>query len=159
MHAKLGAMTSPMAKLWTLHVDEAQIPWTPAEAGQEQRVLQARPDEGFVVTQSRYQPFYTHGLHRHTGHVFGFTTHGAWGHVEGDYPYKAGVYLYEPAGVVHRFFNGPAVSEATFVIFGAVEALDPDTGRVTGRADAAAILARYHQRCEAAGLPRPNLLS
>ncbi|MDE8654528.1 cupin domain-containing protein [Novosphingobium album (ex Liu et al. 2023)] len=151
-------MTQAEAILWTTHVDCADIPWITVAPGLEQRVLQARPDENLIVTQSRYQPHFTHGLHRHLGPIHGYTIAGAWGHEDGRYPYRPGVYLYEPAGVVHRFFNGPAVSQAMFVTFGDIELLDPATRAVIRRDDAAGQARRYLEGCEAAGVARPPIL-
>lgn len=147
-----------MTPLWTTHVDCDVIPWLAIAPGLEQRVLQVRPDENLIVTQSRYQPHFAHGLHRHLGPIHGFTLAGAWGHEEGVFPYYPGVYLYEPAGVIHRFFNGPEVSQAMFVNFGDIELLDPETREVVRRDNAASQLKRYLENCEAAGLDRPALL-
>jgi quercetin dioxygenase-like cupin family protein len=143
---------------WTLHVLDEDVPWVEARPGIEQRILHARPSAGFIVTQSRYQPGASAGRHRHVGPVFAMTKKGAWSHDPYNFPYVAGTYVYEPIGVIHQFFNGPQVSEATFVLQGDVEFFEDDSDKVKARETAAGLLKRYLERCEAAGLPRPNVL-
>jgi len=143
---------------WTSHIDPETVPWAPLAPGLDLRVLEARPADNLIVTLSRHGSNHSYGLHRHLGPLFGYTVSGAWGHEAGSFPYTEGVYLREPIGVVHRFFNGPAETQAMFIALGDVEVLDPETHEVIRRDTATSMLAAYFQCCEAAGLPRANVL-
>lgn len=143
---------------WTLHIRDEDLPWVPSRPGIDQRILHARPSEGFIVTQSRYQPGAIAGRHRHVGPVFAMTKKGAWSHDPSNFAYVPGTYVYEPIGVIHQFFNGPQVSEATFVLQGDVEFFEDNSDEVKGRETPASVLKRYFERCEQAGVKRPNIL-
>jgi quercetin dioxygenase-like cupin family protein len=153
-----AAQQAAAKDLWSLHVLDEDIPWVPARQGIDQRILHCRPSAGFIVTQSRYQPGAHAGRHRHLGPVFAMTKKGAWGHDPVTFPYVPGTYVYEPAGVIHQFFNGPEVSEATFVLQGDVEFFEDNSDVVKGRETPEALLKRYYERCEQAGAKRPNIL-
>lgn len=144
---------------WSIHLQEAEVPWVSARPGIEQRILHARPAMNFIVTQSRYQPGASAGRHRHAGQVFAMTKKGAWSHDPDNFPYVAGTYVYEPANVIHRFYNGPQESEAMFVLQGDVEFFEDDSDTVKHREGVDALVKRYYERCEAGGLPRPNILA
>jgi quercetin dioxygenase-like cupin family protein len=142
----------------TLHVATDDLPWVQAGPGFEMRVIHARLEEGWVVTQIRAQPGVAHGWHRHDAPVFGYTTAGAWGHDE-SYEYRPGTYIFETPGVVHRFFNGPEVTEAIFLSYADAEFLDLETNEVTGRVTRADMLESYLRGCDDLGVPRPNILT
>ena len=144
--------------LWTQHVQTEDVPWVQVDPLVEARILQVRPQDSLVAYQQRFQPGYKYQLHRHTGMVFGLTTRGAWGHKPDDLCYTKGVYLFEPAGVVHAFFNGPEISEAIFIVLGEVQDLDPETKEVVRTSSAGAFLDEYFTLCEKQGKPRPNIL-
>lgn len=142
----------------TLHLATDELPWVPAGPDFEMRVVHARLDEGWVVSQIRAQPNVAHGWHRHDAPVFGYTTAGAWGHDE-TYEYRPGTYIFETPGVVHRFFNGPEVTEAIFLSYADAEFIDLETNEVTGRVTRADMVERYLQGCEQLGVRRPNFLT
>lgn len=98
----------------TLHKNIEDIPWTPAGPGMEYRLIHSDEQSGINVTQMRAQPWATTGHHRHEGMVLGITTRGAWSHDPKDFCYKPGSFIAEPKEV-HRFFNGPEVSEVFFI--------------------------------------------
>jgi len=98
----------------TLHKNIEDIPWMPAGPGMEYRHIHTDEVSGINVAQMRAQPFATTGFHRHEGMVLGLTTRGAWSHDPSDYCYKPGSFISEPKEV-HRFFNGPEVSEVYFI--------------------------------------------
>ncbi len=142
----------------TLHIDYDDVPWVQNRPGVKNRVLQARPEENLVVTQSLYDPGSSVALHRHLAPVFAITRRGAWSHTRNELTYTPGTYVYEAINVLHQFHNGPDLTEALFINTGAVEFVDPATKDVISRETPATVLARYYEKCEAAGLPRPNLL-
>ena len=141
----------------TLHISTADVPWVTIGEGIRLRLLHARPEEDFIVQHIEAMPFAKTPLHRHTGPVFGFTLKGAWGHDE-SYGYEPGTYIYETPGVVHRFLNGPGVTEAVFVVHGPVEHVDPVSGEVVSRATAGSFVEAYLALCAKEGHPRPTLL-
>ena len=142
----------------TLHIspDEEHLPWIETSPGIEIRLLHARPDENLIATQFRAHPHAETGLHRHDGPVFGVTLSGAWGH-DRRYIYHRGTYIYETPGVVHRFLNGPDISEVYFISQCNIEFLDGK--KIIARVTAADMLREYLEGCERAGVPRPNILS
>lgn len=142
----------------TLHVATEDLPWVETAPGFEMRVIHGRPEEGFVATQVRAQPDVQQGWHRHTSLGFGYTTRGAWGH-DFNYEYRPGTYIFETPGVVHRFLNGPGITEAFFITHSDTEFIDPETNEVLGRFTLADMVDGYLSRCEQLGLPRPNILT
>lgn len=143
--------------LRTLHISCDEIPYVELELGLEYRLLHARPEEGLIATQVRAQPGAISGLHRHLAPVFGYTTAGAWGH-DGDHAYVPGTYVYETPGVLHRFVNGPQVSEALFISLGGLEFVDPGTGEVQSALTPRSMIETYMAGCETTGAPRPKIL-
>ncbi|MGV9797375.1 cupin domain-containing protein [Mycobacterium sp. NPDC003449] len=141
----------------TLHMASDDLPWVPVGPEAELRIIHARPDEDFVATQLRAQPGAEQGLHRHLAPVFGFTSRGAWGH-DRTYEYRPGTYVYETPGVVHKFLNGPEVSEVFFINHGVIEFVDATGTEVIRSLTLAQMAEHYLAGCEEAGLPRPNVL-
>lgn len=153
-------MNNPMElHISTRHVLLDDYPWVEMSPGLDTRVLQARPAEQMIMMQTRAHPGAVSALHRHLGPVFGLTQQGAWGHHPSDFPFKPGSYICEPLNELHRFHNGPDISEIFFVYHGDVEIMDERGREVLGRSNAATALARYLQQCEQLGLPRPNVLN
>ena len=66
-------------------------------------------------------------------------------------------FLYEPAGSVHTLQVLEDDTHVWFQIYGANLNLDAD-GNIESVVDGALTLAAYLMLCEAAGLPRPNVL-
>lgn len=142
----------------TLHARFEDYPFINFAPGIEIKLVHARPSQELTVIQMRVQPFAKTGLHRHMAPQYGLTTVGAWGHDPHEFPYGPNSYICEPIGEIHRFHNGPELSEAYFIRTGETESFD-DERRSTGRQNAAGFLKMYLERCEAAGLQRPNILS
>jgi quercetin dioxygenase-like cupin family protein len=151
-------MLDEALKISTLHTRYADFPWVPAEPGMEVRVIQVRPSDSLISIQFRAQPGARTGLHRHQGLVFGITTKGAWGHDPAKFPYLPGSYVCEPIGELHRFHNGPDISEVYYISIGYQENIDEVTGEPISRSNPAASLERYLARCEELGFARPNVL-
>jgi 2,4'-dihydroxyacetophenone dioxygenase len=155
--------------LSTLHIHAADVPWVSQAVasqsgkievpGVESRVLHARPDEGFVVSSVRAGPGVVSALHRHIGPSFAYTIKGAWGH-DTTYAYRADTYVFETPGVIHRFYSGhEPVTEVIFVVYATLELIDPESMEVTATATPRDVVDGYFAMCEAAGLPRPNILT
>ena len=145
-------------QLWTSHLHSEEVPFVSSGVpGMEQRLLHYREDEHMFTSQLRAAPFTVSGKHVHKGPVYAFTTDGCWGH-DPNYEYVRGTYIFEPVGVVHQFFSGPATVDAFFVTFGDLQWFDEETGELAGSLGPAAIVDNYFQRCEEQGLPRPNIL-
>jgi quercetin dioxygenase-like cupin family protein len=142
----------------TLHLHSQDVPWVAFTGGTDVRVLHARPDDDFIVTQIMAPPGAESELHRHLGPVFGWTNSGRWGH-DKNYEYRPGTYIFETPNVIHRFHGGDEPTDAVFVSYGMLERLDPDTLEVYKRLGPTEILAGYFQACEEQGLPRPNVLA
>lgn len=141
----------------TLHVHSDDLPWVSLQEGMELRLLHVSVEDNFVVQHVRAQPGVRTELHRHSDPVFGFTLKGAWGHDE-SYSYVPGTYIYEMPGVVHRFLNGPEVSEAVFVVHGTIDILDAQGEVTRSSIPASALLDAYLDLCAKEGHPAPRLL-
>jgi quercetin dioxygenase-like cupin family protein len=150
-------MRASDGKLWTAHLNVKDVPWVESAPGMELRVVHYREDAQMLATQLRAAPGATSDKHRHLGPAHAFTTAGSWGH-DDDYEYVPGSYIFEPVGVVHRFFGGPDGAEAFFLTYGESEWIDEETGEVAGALGARALAEQYFQLCEEQGLPRPNVL-
>lgn len=134
------------------------VPWVEASPGMESKVVHARPADRLMVIQLRAQPGVRSGLHRHLGLTLGITSKGAWSHHPREFPYKVNSYICEAVNELHRFQNGPGVSEVYFVNIGDVEFFDDEGREMIGRYTAADQLKGYMAKCEELGLPRPNVL-
>ena len=141
----------------TLHADFDDFPFVEFYKGQEIKLVHARPEQNLSVVQIRAQPFIVGSLHRHMGPTFGFTTKGAWGHDLVEYPYHPNSYVCEP-NELHRFHNGPGVSEAYYINTGDHVTYDPEGREEIKRTTAAGFLKAYLEKCEEMRLPRPNVL-
>jgi hypothetical protein len=143
-----------------VHRDDASLPWITVDQGIELKVLQVKIREGLWVIRNRFAPGTRVQTHRHTGTVFAFTTRGAWRYAEYDFVNGPGSYLYEPAGSVHTLVVPEANREPTevwFAITGANLNLDA-SGNVEMVIDAGVVLQAYLLGCEAAGLPKPDVI-
>ena len=143
----------------TLHKKFDDHPWVSVYkgSGTESRLLHARPEQKMTVVQFRACPGARTGLHRHLGPVLGITTKGAWSHHPEEFPYQADSYVCEPTEL-HRFHNGPDLTEVFYINLGDTEWYDEEGREVIGRTNASIVVERYLQGCEEMGLPRPNVL-
>jgi hypothetical protein len=148
----------PTEVLKTLHIRVDEVPFVEVFPGVEHRVLQFRPENDLMVSELRAQPGASTSLHRHLAPVLGWTTQGAWGH-DRTYSYRPESYIFETPGVLHQFLNGPELTRALYVTLGESELVDPESGEVTYRATLPDQFTGYLEACEAAGLPRPNVLN
>jgi 2,4'-dihydroxyacetophenone dioxygenase len=140
-----------------MHVGAADIPWVDTGQGAKIRVLQVKPRDGLWIVESILAKGGSVPTHRHTGPIWAYTLSGAWHYKEYPYVNRAGSFLYEPAGSEH----GPEwLEDDTHVYFhmvGALLYLDPDGG-IASVQDGSSSLQRYLELCEAARIPRPNVL-
>ena len=141
-----------------VHIGADDLPWVDIGDGSKLKVLQVRSDEGLWIVQNVFTAGYTVPTHRHTGPVWGYTISGAWHYKEYDYVNRAGSFLYEPAGSVHTLECVEDDTNVWFQMYGANLNLDAE-GNVESIFDGPGTLAAYYALCEAAGLPRPEVLT
>ena len=141
-----------------VHIGADDLPWVDIGDGSKLKVLQVRAPEGLWIVQNIFQAGYTVPTHRHTGPVWGYTISGAWHYKEYDYVNRAGSFLYEPAQSVHTLECLEDDTNVWFQMYGANLNLDAD-GNIESVFDGPGTLAAYYALCEAAGLPRPNVLT
>jgi len=141
----------------TLSANFDDVPWVELYKGQEIKLIHARVEENLSVVQIRAQPFTSGSWHRHLSPTFGFTTKGLWGHDPNEFHYAPNSYVCEP-NELHKFHNGPGVSEAYYINTGDNVRYDAEGKEEVGRSGAKEFLKLYMEKCEAMGLPRPNIL-
>ena len=140
-----------------VHVGADELPWADIGGGNKLRLLQLREKEGLWIVENIFQKGFDVQTHRHTGPVWGYTVSGAWKYKEYDYVNRAGSFLYEPAGSVHTLQVLEEDTHVWFQIYGANLNLD-ENGEVESVVDGSTALRTYLTLCEAANLPRPNVL-
>jgi quercetin dioxygenase-like cupin family protein len=141
-----------------VHIGADELPWVDIGAGAKLKVIQVKETEGLWIIENIFQSGFEVQTHRHTGPVWGYTVSGGWKYKEYDYVNHAGSFLYEPAGSVHKLQCVEDDTRVWFHMYGANLNLDAD-GNVESVTDGAGTLAAYYLLCEAAGLPRPNVLT
>lgn len=141
----------------TLHARFQDFPYISHAPGLEMKLVHAQPEQNVTVLQMRAQPFAKSGLHRHLAPTYGFTLQGAWSHDPRKFPYGSASYICEP-NELHRFHNGPEVSEVYYISTGDSEWFDDEGRELIRRGNAKTTLKTYLEKCEEAGLPRPNVL-
>jgi 2,4'-dihydroxyacetophenone dioxygenase len=140
-----------------VHIGADDLPFVDIGDGSLLKVIQIKEREGLWIVENIFKAGYEVQKHRHTGPVYAYTTSGAWKYKEYDYVNRAGSFLYEPANSVHTLQAVEDDTHVWFQIYGANLNLD-DEGNVVSVYDATLTLAGYYALCEAAGLPRPNVL-
>jgi len=141
-----------------VHIGADDLPWVDIGDGSKLKVLQVKATEGLWIVQNIFQAGYTVPTHRHTGPVWGYTISGAWHYKEYSYVNRAGSFLYEPAGSVHTLECLEDDTNVWFQMYGANLNLDAE-GNIESVFDGPGTLAAYYALCEAAGLPRPKVLT
>ena len=141
-----------------LHVGADDLPFVDIGGGNKLKVICVREAEGLWIVENVFQSGFEVMTHRHTGPVYGYTTSGAWKYKEYDYVNRAGSFLYEPAGSVHTLQCVEDDTRVWFQMYGANLNLRPD-GSIDSVTDGPGTLAAYYALCEAAGLPRPAVLT
>ena len=141
-----------------VHIGADDLPWVDIGDGSKLKVLQVKATEGLWIVQNILQAGYTVPTHRHTGPVWGYTISGAWHYKEYDYVNRAGSFLYEPAGSVHTLECLEDDTNVWFQMYGANLNLDAQ-GNIESVFDGPGTLAAYYALCEAAGLPKPKVLT
>ena len=142
------------------HVGDADCPWVDSFLGFDLKVVQIDVAQGLWVVRNRFRPGVVIQTHKHTGPVYAFTLSGSWKYAEYPEVNRAGSFLFEPGGSTHTLVVPEDNTEDTdvwFAVWGANLNLDAD-GNVETVYDAQFILDGYLALCEAAGLPRPNVL-
>ena len=141
-----------------LHLGAADLPFVEIGDGNKLKVIHVDEKEGLWIVENIFQAGYAVQKHRHTGPVWGYTTSGAWKYAEYDYVNRAGSFLYEPAGSVHTLECIEDDTCVWFQMYGANLNLDAE-GNIESVFDGPGTLAAYYALCEAAGLPRPRVLT
>jgi quercetin dioxygenase-like cupin family protein len=141
-----------------VHIGADELPFVDIGDGSKLKVIQVKPTEGLWIVENVFQAGYEVQRHKHTGPVYAYTTSGAWKYKEYDYVNRAGSFLYEPAGSVHTLQSIEDDTHVWFQIYGSNLNLD-DEGNVESVFDGPGALEAYLLLCEAAGLPRPNVLT
>ncbi len=140
-----------------IHVGADELPLADIGDGSKLKVIQVKEAEGLWIVENVFRAGYQVQRHKHTGPVYAYTTSGAWQYKESGYVNRAGSFLYEPAGSVHTLEVLEDDTHVWFQIYGANLNLDAD-GNVESVFDGPSTLLTYLTLCEAAGLPRPNVL-
>ncbi|MCU1460496.1 MAG: Cupin 2 conserved barrel domain protein [Acidimicrobiales bacterium] len=140
-----------------VHIGKDDLPFVDIGDGSKLKVIHVDVNAGLWIVENIFQAGYDVQKHKHTGPVYAYTVSGAWKYKEYEYVNRAGSFLYEPAGSVHSLTAVEDATQVWFQIYGANLNLDAE-GNVESITDAAGVLAAYHLLCEAAGLPRPNVL-
>jgi 2,4'-dihydroxyacetophenone dioxygenase len=134
-----------------VHRGEGDLPFVTLPDLTRLQLLQVDLANGVWVIRTLFPPGVTVQTHKHTGHVYAFTTSGSWHYLESPEAVNvAGSYLFEPAGSVHTLHVPPTndgATDAWFVIHGANLNLTPE-GTVDLVIDAAGIYAVYRALCE-----------
>src|SRR5215208_906077 len=146
--------TTPSA----IHIGADELPFVDIGDGAKLKVIMVKEREGLWIVENLFQSGYEVQRHRHTGPVFAYTTSGAWKYKEYEYVNRAGSFLYEPAGSVHTLQSVEDDTHVWFQMYGANLNLDAE-GNIESVFDGPGTLAAYYALCEAAGLPRPNVLT
>jgi 2,4'-dihydroxyacetophenone dioxygenase len=144
----------------TLHLQTQDLPYLTTAPGMETRVIHARVEDDFFVTQIRAAPYCESGLHKHAfkrSGASGYTLRGRWGH-DRQYLYGPGMYIFETPDVIHQFFNGPEESEVLFFGDFAVDFIDPVTLGVKGTFTPRQFMDQYLGLCAEKGIT-PNFLT
>jgi 2,4'-dihydroxyacetophenone dioxygenase len=141
-----------------VHIGADDLPFVDIGDGSSLKVIQVKETEGLWIVENIFQAGYEVQRHKHTGPVYAYTTSGAWKYEEYEYVNRAGSFLYEPAGSVHTLQCVEDNTHVWFQMYGANLNLDAD-GNVESVFAGAGTLAAYYMLCEAAGLPRPNVLT
>ena len=148
------SLTAPTA----VHLGDEQIPFVDMGGGNMTRVLQMREKESLWIIENIFQAGFEVATHRHTGPVWGYTKSGGWKYKEYEYVNRADSFLYEPANSVHTLQCIEDNTRVWFHMYGVNLNLDAD-GNIESVTDGAGALAAYYALCEAAGLPRPNVIT
>jgi 2,4'-dihydroxyacetophenone dioxygenase len=140
-----------------VHRGADDLPFVEIGDGNKLKVLMVDEGQGLWIIENVFQAGFTVQTHKHTGPVYGYTVSGAWKYKEYDYVNRAGSFLFEPAGSVHTLTCIEDDTQVWFQMYGSNLNLDED-GNIASVTDGAGTLAAYYALCEAAGLPRPNVV-
>jgi quercetin dioxygenase-like cupin family protein len=140
-----------------VHFGADDLPFVDIGDGSQLKVLQVDAAQELWIVENIFQKSYVVPRHRHTGPVYAYTTSGAWHYKEYDYVNRAGSFLFEPTGSVHTLEVLEDDTHVWFQMYGKNLNLDDDD-EVESVFDGPGTLEAYYLLCEAAGLPRPDVL-
>jgi quercetin dioxygenase-like cupin family protein len=141
-----------------VHIGADDLPFVDIGDGSKLKVIMVREPEGLWIVENIFQAGYEVQRHKHTGPVYAYTVSGAWKYKEYDYVNRAGSFLYEPAGSIHTLMAVEDETRVWFQMYGSNLNLDAD-GNVESVFDGPGTLQAYYLLAEAAGLPRPDVLT
>lgn len=151
------AVANPSEIPGAIHVGADDLPFVDIGDGSKLKVLQVDAAQELWIVENIFQRSYVVPTHRHTGPVYAYTTTGAWRYREYDYVNRAGSFLYEPVGSTHTLECIEDDTHVWFQMYGKNLNLDGE-GNVESEFDGPGTLEAYYFLCEAAGLPRPNVV-
>jgi 2,4'-dihydroxyacetophenone dioxygenase len=140
-----------------LHLGAEDAPFVEIGGGNKLKVVQVDQDNGLWIVANIFQAGYEVQTHRHTGPVYAYTISGAWKYKEYEYVNRAGSFLFEPAGSIHTLTAIEDDTHVWFQMYGVNLNLDSE-GNVQSVYDGAGTLEMYYALCDAAGLPRPEVI-
>ncbi|MCU1496130.1 MAG: cupin [Acidimicrobiales bacterium] len=140
-----------------VHFGADDLPFVDIGEGGQLKVLQVDHAQELWIVENIFQAGYVVPRHRHTGPVYAYTRTGAWRYQEYPDVNRAGSFLFEPTGSTHTLECVEDDTRVWFQIYGQNLNLDDD-GNVESVFDGAGTLEGYYLLCEAAGLPRPDVL-
>jgi quercetin dioxygenase-like cupin family protein len=141
-----------------VHIGADDLPFVDIGDGSKLKVIMVREPEGLWIVENIFQAGYEVQRHKHTGPVYAYTVSGAWKYKEYEYVNRAGSFLYEPAGSIHTLMAVEDETRVWFQMYGSNLNLDAD-GNVESVFDGPGTLQAYYLLAEAAGLPRPDVLT
>ena len=148
-------------KAVAIHLGEEDIPWAKISDDFLLKVVYASEREALWITHTRFGPGFSSQKHKHTGAVYQYTVSGAWRYLEHDYIVRAGSFLYEAPGSTHTqsvLADNTEMTETWTQVYGSNLNLDTDD-KIEFVVDARSMRNFYLKRCEAQGLPRPNIMT
>jgi quercetin dioxygenase-like cupin family protein len=125
--------------------------------GSKLKVLMVDEVHELWIVENIFSKGYVASTHVHTGPVYTYTRSGRWQYVEYDEAFEPGSFLFEPAGSTHTVSSLEDDTHVWVQIYGDVLNLDAD-GNVASVFDGPSVLEVYNLMCEAAGVPRPDVV-
>jgi quercetin dioxygenase-like cupin family protein len=125
--------------------------------GSQLKVLMVDEVHELWIVENIFCKGYVAQPHVHTGPVYTYTRSGRWEYVEYDEVFEPGSFLFEPSGSTHTVSSLEDDTHVWVQIYGDVLNLNAD-GDVESVFDGPSVLEVYHLMCEAAGVPRPDVV-
>jgi hypothetical protein len=155
-------MTINVSQVDTIHVSGTATPWIPFMPVNDKifiKYFRIDPFRGEIAMLLRSTAGQGLNIHRHTGIVLIYTTHGAWKYEPHGSVSSTGDFMIEPAGSKHSLIPlGNGDVEAFIVLQGELQFVNP-AGHVVHSEDWRTSLERYRKYCAANGIAEAPLVS